>query len=121
MWFKQIYGRRLRQCTRRTVYAASAVRHGSLPGDFAEHGRISSLQQLGMREPERHGYAITPHLAASTDPRHWENPLEFDPGRYKSAPASDQVGKETAKAIGFARCPFEKASFPVKDGGGTPT
>jgi cytochrome P450 len=79
-------------------------------------GSISSLQQLGMREPERHGYAITPHLAVSTDPRHWENPLEFDPERYKSAPASDQIGKERARAIGFARCPFEKASFPVKDG-----
>ena len=79
-------------------------------------GSISSLQQLGMREPDRHGYAITPHLAASTDPRHWEHPLEFDPGRYKNVPASDQVDKERAKAIGFAKCPFEKASFPVKDG-----
>ena len=37
-------------------------------------GSISSLQQLGMREPERHGYAITPHLATSTDPGHWEEP-----------------------------------------------
>jgi cytochrome P450 len=69
-----------------------------------------------MQEPGRHGYAITPHLAASTDPRHWENPLEFDPRRYNTVPASDQVDRVRAKAIGFAKCPFEKASFPVKDG-----
>jgi len=79
-------------------------------------GSISSLQQLGMQEPGQHGYAITPHLAASTDPRHWENPLQFDPRRYNTVPASDQVDRARAKAIGFAKCPFEKASFPVKDG-----
>ena len=73
-------------------------------------------QPLSRQAIRFHGYAITPHLAASTDPRHWENPLEFDPERYRSAPASDQIGKERARAIGFARCPFEKASFPVKDG-----
>ena len=80
-------------------------------------GSISSLQQLGMREPERHGYAIMPYfLSGKHRSQALENPLAFDPERYKNAPASDQIGKERAKAIGFARCPFEKASFPVKDG-----
>ncbi len=54
-------------------------------------GSISSLQQLGLRQPDRHGYAITPHKAASFDPRHWKNPAEFDPSRYESTPASNQL------------------------------
>ncbi len=79
-------------------------------------GSISSLQQLGLRQPERHGYAITPHLATSFDPRHWRDPLEFDPTRYERAPASDTIDEARMEAIGFARCPFEKSAFAVKDG-----
>ncbi len=79
-------------------------------------GSISSLQQLGLRQPDRHGYVITPHMATSFDPRHWKNPLEFDPSRYESAPASNQMDESQVQAIGFAKCPFEKASFAVTDG-----
>ncbi len=79
-------------------------------------GSISSVQPLGLRQPDRHGYAITPQKAASYDPRHWKDPLEFDPTRYESAPVSDRMGEEAMRAIGFAKCPFEKASFAVKDG-----
>ncbi|MET7398812.1 hypothetical protein ABZS66_35520 [Dactylosporangium sp. NPDC005572] len=56
---------------------------------------------------------LTSHVAASTDPRHWERPLEFDPGRYRSAPTSADA---RSGAAGLARCPFEPASFAVRDG-----
>jgi len=58
----------------------------------------------------------TPHLAASMDPRHWENPREFNPDRYKTAPTSADDAEARARQAGLARCPFHKESFPVKDG-----
>jgi cytochrome P450 len=58
----------------------------------------------------------TPHLAASMDPRHWSNPREFNPDRYKAAPTSADDGEQRAKKAGLARCPFAKESLPAKDG-----
>lgn len=80
-------------------------------------GIISTLQELQpIHGVDRYAYAITPPIAASLDPRQWEKPLEFNPDRYVDAPTSDRIGEAKAKAIGFAKCPFGKTSFPVSDG-----
>ena len=80
-------------------------------------GSISALRELRpIHGADRYVYAITPHMAASFDPRQWENPLEFNPDRYLDAPTSDQTAEAKAKAVGLARCPFDKSSFPVSDG-----
>jgi cytochrome P450 len=59
---------------------------------------------------------MTPHLPASMSPLHWQNPTEFDPDRFKSAPTTVDNDEAKAHQVGLARCPFSKASFPVKDG-----
>jgi cytochrome P450 len=80
-------------------------------------GSISSLQELRpVHGADRYVYAITSHMAASFDPSQWANAAEFNPDRYIDAPTSDQTGEAKAKAIGFAKCPFEKSSFPLSDG-----
>ena len=50
------------------------------------------------------------------DPRHWRNPEEFDPGRYREAPTSLDNDEEKCKQVGLAQCPFSQGSFAVKDG-----
>ncbi len=80
-------------------------------------GSISSLHELSpVHAADRHAYAITAHAPASFDARQWKNPLEFNPDRYIDAPTADRIGEAKAKAIGLARCPFGKSSFPVSDG-----
>ncbi len=80
-------------------------------------GSISSTHELQpMHGANRYVYMITPHLPASFNASQWENPLEFNPDRYIGAATSDQNGEAKAKAVGFARCPFEKSSLPVSDG-----
>ena len=65
---------------------------------------------------ERHGYANTPHTATSFDPRHWQNPQQFDPDRYRKTPTSDQIDEAKCQQIGFAKCPFDITTFDVIDG-----
>jgi hypothetical protein len=65
---------------------------------------------------KRYGYMNTPHTSTSFDPVHWRDPQEFNPDRYKSVPTSDQIDEAKCKQIGFARCPFDIASFDVADG-----
>jgi hypothetical protein len=65
---------------------------------------------------ERHGYIVTPHTATSFDPRHWENPQQFSPARYKSVPTSAEIDEAKCRQIGFPRCPFEITKLAVKDG-----
>ncbi len=64
----------------------------------------------------RYGYMATPHPATSFDPRHWQNPQQFDPDRYRSVPTSDQIDEDRCKQIGFARCPFDMTTLDVVDG-----
>jgi hypothetical protein len=79
-------------------------------------GSISSIGNVKTAQFGRSGYMITPHTTTNLDPRHWEDPHEFNPDRYLSVPASDQIGEAYAKALGFAKCPFEQSPFRVKDG-----
>lgn len=81
-------------------------------------GSISVIEETGDLDPlyERYGYIFNPHSETSRDPRHWLDPEEFNPDRYISAPTSEQIDEAKSEAIGFARCPFHKETFEVKDG-----
>jgi cytochrome P450 len=69
-----------------------------------------------MHAADRHVYAITVLKPASFAPSQWEDPQEFNPDRYINAPTASHIGESEAKAIGFAKCPFGKTTFPVSDG-----
>ncbi len=79
-------------------------------------GSVSALGETQTPQFDRHGYIISPHTSTSIDPVHWEHPEKFDPSRYENVPTSAQVDEVKAKQIGFAKCPFDLASFDVKDG-----
>ena len=78
-------------------------------------GSLSTVAMQRGLEP-REGAVVTPHLATSQDPRHWLNPAEFDPDRYKAVPTSAENGEARSKEVGLARCPFPPAPFAVRDG-----
>jgi len=65
---------------------------------------------------ERNGYIISPHTSTSFDPRHWSNPRQFDPGRYRDVPTSAEVDEARSKQVGFAKCPFDLTTMKVNDG-----
>ncbi len=79
-------------------------------------GSISALEETRTPPYDRHGYIVTPHTATSMDPRHWEHPAKFDPRRYNGVPTSHDIDEARAKRLGFARCPFDRERFEVKDG-----
>jgi len=79
-------------------------------------GSLSTPQRQRQLLSSEYGGILTPHLPTSTDPRHWSNPSEFDPDRYKSAPTSVDNDEARVKEIGMARCPFPKENFAFKDG-----
>jgi len=79
-------------------------------------GSLSAMQRIHELLGTTFSSVLTPHLPASMDPRHWENPTAFDPDRYKTAPTSADSNEARAKQMGLARCPFPKGAFPVKDG-----
>jgi hypothetical protein len=79
-------------------------------------GSISAIEETRAPPFPRHGYMVTPHTSTSMDPRHWEHPEKFDPMRYAGVPTSHDIDEVRAKRIGFARCPFERERFEVKDG-----
>lgn len=79
-------------------------------------GSISTLKETRTPPFPRHGYMLTPHPSTSMDPRHWEHPEKFDPTRYNGAPTSHDIDEARARRVGFARCPFEREAFRVKDG-----
>jgi cytochrome P450 len=78
-------------------------------------GSLSTVAAQRGLEP-RESAVVTPHLATSQDPRHWSDPAQFDPDRYKAAPTSVDNDEAKSKEIGLARCPFPAAPFAVRDG-----
>ena len=86
------------------------------PGSSDNYGdSVSPFVQL-RPSLRAHGYIITPHTSTSFDPRHWTNPQQFDPGRYRDVPTSAQVDEAKSKQIGFAKCPFDLTTMKVNDG-----
>ena len=79
-------------------------------------GSESAIEELATPPYERYGHVVTPHRETSIDPRHWKDPEQFDPDRYKDVPTSHQVDEATCQRIGFARCPFDRKTFDVEDG-----
>ena len=78
-------------------------------------GSLSTVAMQRGLQP-REGAVVTPHLPTSQDSRHWSNPTEFDPDRYKVAPTSADNAETRSKEVGLARCPFPPAPFAVRDG-----
>ena len=79
-------------------------------------GSLSSLKRSHQLLGPLFSTIITSHRAASMDPRHWKNPTEFDPERYKAAPISADHTEPKCNEVGLAQCPFRQKPFPVKDG-----
>jgi cytochrome P450 len=79
-------------------------------------GSISAVEEVRTPPFERHGYVVSPHLASSVDPIHWKDPQQFNPDRYNTAPTSHQIDEAKCEQIGFAKCPFERTAYEVKDG-----
>ena len=79
-------------------------------------GSLSSIEEVGTPRYERRAYMLSPHAVTSLDPVHWKNPEKFDPDRYGMVPTSHQIDEAKCEQIGFAKCPFEKTTFEVKDG-----
>jgi hypothetical protein len=59
---------------------------------------------------------FTPHAPANMSPLHWNNPTEFDPDRFKTAPTTADNDEARARQVGLMKCPFSKESFAFKDG-----
>ncbi|HYO31193.1 MAG TPA: hypothetical protein VER37_11530, partial [Thermomicrobiales bacterium] len=78
-------------------------------------GSLSDVDTMRGVEPRAAGI-VTSHLLTSHDPRHWRNPKEFDPDRYKAAPTSADNDEAKCQEVGLARCPFPPTPFAVSDG-----
>jgi hypothetical protein len=80
------------------------------------NGSFSILQRNRSLLGAAFAGVLTPHPPANMSPLHWENPAEFDPDRYKTAPTTIDNDEAKAKEVGLARCPFPVESFAFKDG-----
>ena len=77
------------------------------------HGSLSALEATGSRPDQTFNYIVIPHAA---HPAHWQRPETFDPDRFKKAPTSHQIDEAKCEQMSFARCPFDRTAFKVKDG-----
>lgn len=81
-------------------------------------GSISTIKETGsVPSPiDRYAYVVNPHQSTSFQPRHWDDPTQFNPDRYLQAPTSQEMDATKSKRIGFAQCPFHETDFAVQDG-----
>ena len=79
-------------------------------------GSLSTLQAEQQFLGSGYSMVQTPHPDTSNDPRFWDDPMAFNPDRYKTTSTSDQNNEDKCKQIGLARCPFDHKSVPVEDG-----
>jgi hypothetical protein len=79
-------------------------------------GSLSALEATGSRPDQTFSTILIPHAATSSYPAHWQRPEDFDPDRFKKAPASHQIDEATCAQMGFAKCPFDRRAFEVEDG-----
>jgi hypothetical protein len=86
-----------------SISAMSDTRQSGAGDNYGDS--FSPFVRVGLPY-ERDGYIISPHTSTSFDPRHWTNPQQLDPGRYREVPTSAQVDEARSKQIGFAKCPI---------------
>jgi hypothetical protein len=96
-----------------SLSAISDTRNPAASDNYGD--TVSPVVRVGQPY-ERNGYMISPHTTTSFDPRHWTNPQQFDPDRYRNVPTSAQVDEAKSKQIGFAKCPFDLTTMRVNDG-----
>jgi hypothetical protein len=94
----------------------SSISDTRVTGSSDKYGdSVSPFVRFGLPY-ERSGYMISPHTSTSFDRRHWRNPHQFDPNRYREVPTSAQVDEAKSKQIGFARPPFDLTTLKLSDG-----
>jgi hypothetical protein len=84
--------------------------------DARRSGQGESPHQVLGQSEERYSYISTPHKPTSMAPMHWKDPQQFNPGRYRHVPTSDQIDDAKVRQMGLARCPFDITTFKVSDG-----
>ncbi|MCY7295395.1 hypothetical protein [Alteromonas sp. a30] len=57
------------------------------------------------------------HKPLALSAHHWDDPFDFNPDRFRTAPKSDSIDVEAFKQVsGSARCPFTKSAIHTSDG-----
>jgi cytochrome P450 len=79
-------------------------------------GSLSTLARRRDNEASGFEFVLHPHPETSRDPRHWEDPEQFDPDRYRRVPTGTGDQEARCRDAGLARCPFAVTRAPMQDG-----